>query len=110
MWRGDRQPDFQAIVLFPKWRVCVPHFGQIPLVEVAVGVNAMERKLPKGATPSSNLAGSWGGVWTGRGMATDQFSKRLGAQGRGARKGIEMGTTLREVCHSRCALPGRGWV
>ena len=37
MWRGDRQPDFQAIVLFPKWRVCVPHLGKFLWLRLRLG-------------------------------------------------------------------------
>jgi hypothetical protein len=70
-------------------------FAQIPLVGVVVVASAMGRRLPKGVTPSSNLAvvgegGSAAGMATGR-----VLSKRMGAKGRAPKK--------ESKCDNNCA-------
>jgi hypothetical protein len=82
-------------------------FAQIPLVGVVVVASAMGRRLPKGVTPSSNLAvvgRGWISRWNGD---RSGFEQENGRQRKGAQKGIEMRQQLRQVCHRSCALQGR---
>jgi len=70
-------------------------FTQIPLVEVAVVANAMGRRLPKGATPSSNLAGGGESAGPVAGMETGRFWAKEWRQRKAPKKGIEMQQQLR---------------
>ena len=70
-------------------------FTQIPLVGVVVVANAMGRRLPKGVTPSSNLAvvgRGWTGRWNGD---RSGFEQKNGRQRKGAKK--------ESKCDNNCA-------
>jgi len=70
-------------------------FTQIPLVEVGVMANAMGRRLPKGAAPSSNIAVVGRVLDRSLEWRPVDFGAKEWVPKEGAQKGIEMRQQLR---------------
>jgi hypothetical protein len=85
MWRGDRQTELQPIVLLPEVCVCVLHLVRFLWLRLRLWQTRWGAGCQK-APRHPRILPVVERMLVGPGMATDQSAKRMGAQGRGARK------------------------